>query len=353
MRIDLYKLGIVAILTWIGISVRAHEGHEHAPTPGETTQMSGPIVLAPEAVANLGIQSVEANLVPMQKSIEMPALIEPLPEKNVKITARFEGRVLELLTKLGEKVQAGQSLLKLDPIMIGNPPVTVRSTISGYVSKQNLTLGQAFTPETILMEIVNYEDVLARGITYESKDFNQIKVGQSARVKVDEFPDQIFKGTVQRVDVGLEPESRTFEIYVLLHNPELNLRPNTQATIAVGVGEEQTLLAIPQKALLGEIGNHFVFVRNGTTFEKRMVVLGIREGDRVEILEGVLPGEQVVIQGNYQLQYATSLPPAQKSTEEVVEKTKEKRFPKWTLFAGGLFFIILLLLLFGRRGVKR
>jgi hypothetical protein len=66
---------------------------------------------------------------------------------------------------------------------------------------------------------------------------------------------------------------------------------------------------VPQRAVLGDLGNLFVFVRDGNTFERRNVVLGMKAGEQVEVIEGVLPGDNVVTEGHYQLQFATSAKP--------------------------------------------
>jgi hypothetical protein len=53
----------------------------------------------------------------------------------------------------------------------------------------------------------------------------------------------------------------------------------------------------------GDLGNLFVFVRDGNSFERRNVVIGMKAGDQVEIVEGLLPGDLVVTEGHYQLQF--------------------------------------------------
>jgi multidrug efflux pump subunit AcrA (membrane-fusion protein) len=231
--------------------------------------------------------------------------IEGLPERQAKIAPRAEGRVVEILVKLGDRVSAGQPLIRFEPLTVGNPPVILRSPIAGFVIRQDASIAQSLTPETVLMEVADYSQVLARGMTFESPDLSLIKPAQSARVRLDVFPDRTFEGKVQRLDVGLEKESRTFEVYVLLDNPDLQLRPNMQASVSVAIGEAQEVLAVPERAILGDLGNLFVFVRDGTTFERRNVVVGMKAGDQVEIVEGVLPGDKVVTQGQYQLQFAT------------------------------------------------
>jgi hypothetical protein len=127
-----------------------------------------------------------------------------------------------------------------------------------------------------------------------------------------------------------------------------------QATVLVAIGEAQEALAVPDRAVLGDVGNLFVFVRDGNTFERRNVVLGIRSGEMIEITEGVLPGEQVVTQGHYQLQFATADAkktaaaadehgPAGHSHDEGGSAAPHKHAPPWLwaiggFVAGGLLF---------------
>ena len=297
----------VAALFYVSVSW-AHEGHVHGPEAGEDSPAFGPITLSEDAIQNLGVRTVEANPAPLQRSLQMAARIEGLPERQAKISARTEGRVAEIMVKLGDRVTAGQPLLRFDPLTVGNPPVILKSPIDGFVVRQDASIGQALRPDTVLMEVADYAQVLARATTFESPDLSAIKAGDPARVQVQVFQDQIFEGKVQRLDVRLERESGTFEVYVLLENPELKLRPNMQATATIGIGEAQDLVAVPQRAVLGDLGNLFVFVQEDEphTFARRNVVVGMKAGDQIEIVEGILPGEKVVTQGNYQLQFATT-----------------------------------------------
>ena len=79
-----------------------------------------------------------------------------------------------------------------------------------------------------------------------------------------------------------------------------------QATISIVTASGDSVTAVPRSAVLGDMGNLFVFVETGDkglTYERHPVVTGIADDRFVEIVEGVLPGDKVVTQGNYQLQY--------------------------------------------------
>jgi multidrug efflux pump subunit AcrA (membrane-fusion protein) len=339
------------------LAAGAHEGHVHGPGETETVQ-TGPVVLADEAIKNLGVQTVEAGVAPLRRTIGMIGRIEGLPERLAKIAPRAEGRVAEILVKLGDRVTAGQPVLRFEPRTVGNPPVILNSPINGFVVRQEASLGQALNPDTVLMEVADYSQVLARGMTFESPDLSLIKPGQNATVRLDVFRDRTFEGKVQRLDVGLERESRTFEVYVLLDNPELQLRPNMQASVSIAIGDPQEVLAVPQRAVLGDLGNLFVFVRDGNTFERRNVVIGMKAGDQVEIVEGVLPGDNVVTEGHYQLQFATTAKkeaaPADEHGHSHDEGAKGalagKHLPGWAWGVGGLVLGALMMALMRNRG---
>lgn len=336
------------------INLWSHAGHAHGPTPGEEEESSSSLTgveLSPSAIQNLGIQTEEALLGPLQKQLVLPARIEVLPEKNAQITARFEGTVIEPLVKLGEAVKKDQPLIKLDPVLIGNPPVIYRSPLDGYVTQSNLYKGSSFVVGDLLMQVSNYEQVLVRGTSYERAELQEIKVGDPVQMTQDIFPHEIFSGTIQRFDVGVERENRTSEIFALIDNPQLRLRPYQQATLFLGVGERTDILSIPQRAILGETGNLFVFVQEGNRFERRSVLLGIQAGDRTEILEGILPGEKVVIQGNYQLQYAKPSPlHSEKKLSEEKEKSHDHSHSWWFKILAGLgsVAVVLFLIFIGR-----
>lgn len=348
---------LVTAAAFIAPRIFAHEGHSHGPEEGAPVA-TGPIRLTEQAIKNLGIETAEVKLAPLQRTITMIGRIEGLPERSAKIAPRTDGRVAEILVKLGDRVTAGQPLLRFEPRSVGNPAVVLQSPIDGFVVRQEASLGQALNPDTVLMEVADYSQVLARGMAFESRDLALIKPGQEARVRLDIFPDRVFEGKVQRLDLGLERESRTFEVYVLLENPGLVLRPNMQATVAVAIGEAQEALAVPERAVLGDLGTLFIFVREGNSFERHNVVLGIRSGEMVEVIEGVLPGEQVVTQGQYQLQFATGTAtktaaaadehgPAGHSHDEGAAEVPHKHAPPWLwaiggFVAGGLLFGLLM-----------
>lgn len=190
------------------------------------------------------------------------------------------------------------------------------------------------------MQISDYSQVLIIGSGFERPEFHEIRTGSSAEVSLEIFPGEIFKGSIHRLDFNLKSESRTFEVAALVANSDLRIRANLQATLMIGIGESAEVLSVPTRSVLGEMGNYFVFVNTEGSFERRLVTLGIQAGDRVEILEGVLPGDLVVTQGNYQLQYATNSPDLEHHRDHHEENSEPPTSKIWWIAGIGLIIAL-------------
>ena len=290
------------------MTLRAGPGHDHPDEPGSGgAAVDGPVVLTATQAANLQLETVEAEITELAPMLEVPAVFVLPPERHARITAPFAGRVTELLAKLGEQVEKGQPLLRVAPLAVGSPPQEIRAPLEGVVFEQDAVIGLPFTPETTLMQTGDYRELLARGSFYQSPELTRVAAGQKAVLLLDVFPGERFEGSVQRVDPGHSEGSPFFHIYALVPNPGDKLHPNYRGRMLIETGAPETVVAVPRRAVLGQLGAKFVFVQTEPLhFERREVVTGLAGGDRVEMVEGVLPGDIVVTNGHYQLQYAAA-----------------------------------------------
>ena len=295
-------------LATAAMPLQAGPGHDHPNEPGACGAMAaGPVVITEVQAANLGLQSVEAQVAELAPTLEVPAVFVLPPERHGKITAPFAGRVTALLSKLGDHVKKDQPLMRVAPLAVGSPSQEIRAPLDGVIFEQDAVIGMPFTPETILMHTGDYSELLARGSFYQSPELTRIAPGQKAVVLLDVFPGEAFEGTVQRVDPGHTEGSPFFHIYALVPNANEKLHPNYRGRMLIETGEKQPVIVVPRLAVLGHLGAKFVFVQTEPLhFERRDVVTGLVSGDRVEIIEGVLPGDVVVTNGHYQLQYTTA-----------------------------------------------
>ena len=303
-------LAIVTIVSNLTQSAYAHPDHAEAPGESAVDAGSAPIVITQQARANLGLLVEESEIRPLDHTIAVIGQIESIPAKSSAITSRISGRVSALLALDGESVKKGAALVDVESRQVGDPPPHVKYTspFDGIIIDRHVNQGDTVEPDNHLMEVADLSEVYAEGRVYEGQ-VSSIKINQDVRVTVESFPAETFSGKIELISGALDAQTRTLSIWVRIKNSELKLRPNMRATLDIITAQSESVIAIPKSALLGEQGNHFVFVQNDQdplSFERRPVVTGIKDDKFIEITEGVLPKDKVVTVGNYQLQYVTA-----------------------------------------------
>ncbi len=311
-------------------TVGAHEGHADA--PGEAAvgaAASGPVRVSEAARKNLGLRVEEAELHPIEQTLTVIGEIHAEPGRSGTVSSRIAGRVVAIFAKEGELVRRGQPLVEVESLQVGDPPPRARyaSPIDGTVIDRHVVAGDDVEPRGHLFEITDLSEVLAVGRVFEGQ-VGRVAIDQAVRVRVPSYPDEVFEGTLERLGGGLDPGSRSLPVFVRVANPDGKLRLNMRATLSVVTERADLALAVPKGAVLGEFGSSFVFVqREGEPdlFDRRLVVTGLSDDRYVEILDGVLPGDRVVTEGNYSLQYL--MPVAEPDSEDAAHPAEAEVAP--------------------------
>ncbi len=282
----------------------AHEGHDH----GEPQQYagSGPIELTHDAIHNLDIQTIDIAKQQMEIVTSLYGVVVPDPKRHLRLTARFSGRVTEIRAGIGSRVQSGDVLLVAEPLQVGSVPVQFRAPFSGVITAQPISaIGQSFNSDQTLLELVDTTEVLVRGQTFEGPQAAKLKAGQKAYIITPLDTNHPIEAALERVSASINPDTLSFDVYARANNQDGKLLINSRVSLKVVTDTLRNRLAVPTSALLGEAGNYFVFILQGSLFSKRYVQIGKKAQFHVEILRGIKPGENVVTQGQYQLQYAS------------------------------------------------
>jgi RND family efflux transporter MFP subunit len=176
--------------------------------------------------------------------------------------------------------------------------LTVRAPIDGYVGKRSAQVGAFVTPGQELYEIANLSHVWVLADVYES-DIGRVHVGQKANLTLQALPGQNFTGKVSFLYPAVNPSSRTLQARIVVANRSDRLRPGMFANVTFDLGEAKGV-TIPADALVDTGESQYVFVAlPGGRFEPRPVTVGARNAERVQILRGLHPGEQVVTTANF------------------------------------------------------
>jgi RND family efflux transporter MFP subunit len=154
---------------------------------------------------------------------------------------------------------------------------------------------------TPLLTIMDISRVVARAHIDQSQAA-LLKSGDTAEVKAPGIT-QTLRGKVSLVSPALDPNSTTVEVWIELKNNDSRLRPGTNVEISVVAHSIPDALTIPAAALLtAQDGATSVMVAGADgRAHQRTVKTGVRDGNRVQIVDGVQDGERVVGSGAYGL----------------------------------------------------
>jgi len=183
---------------------------------------------------------------------------------------------------------------------------TITAPIDGVVLRRDLNPGAAVASVasvvggTVLMTIADTSALHLLGIIDEN-EIAHVQVGMSARIRTEAHPERIFRGTVRKLaSIGDRKDNVTsFKVEVTLLDGIELLKPLMSGDADIITEVKDGARILPEVALLYEGNEVFVEVLDRTSetrLLRRPVKLGIASGDRVEIVEGVEPGDEVELQ---------------------------------------------------------
>ncbi|HWP27544.1 MAG TPA: efflux RND transporter periplasmic adaptor subunit, partial [Xanthobacteraceae bacterium] len=129
-------------------------------------------------------------------------------------------------------------------------------------------------------------------------DAVKIRVGQPLEFTVLSLPDQVFRANVTYVGALLDPNTRRLLVRALVRNEQELLKPEMFASIKIFTEEGDSTVAVHRDAIVYE-GNvaHVWVVRDDQSIQYRKIKTGMSEGELVQVVKGLSPGERVVTKG--------------------------------------------------------
>lgn len=170
----------------------------------------------------------------------------------------------------------------------------IRAPFSGFVQGKDVSTGQYVRVQSPVMTLVRLDYVKAT-VQIPEKMAGWVRVGQQVNITVDAYPDRKFTGIVRRINPVVDPETRSFATQARVENPDGVLKPGFFLRASIPSDQVESLMTIPQKALVYAYGVYSVYVLQANQVQQREVKIGERVGDDVEIVEGLTEGEQIAI----------------------------------------------------------
>ena len=167
-------------------------------------------------------------------------------------------------------------------------------------------------------DIVNIEDITAVFVDFRLPERFQTKVkkGQKAQVDMDALPGRKFTAVIQAIDPMLDANGRSVGVRACIDNRQNQLRPGMFARVNAVFSERDKAIVVPEEAIVPQGGKQFVIklldgadkgsdkgtVKETKTTQRVEVKVGVRKPGKVEILEGLVEGDEVITAGQQRVQ---------------------------------------------------
>jgi membrane fusion protein, multidrug efflux system len=171
---------------------------------------------------------------------------------------------------------------------------------SGIVGLRHVSVGEYITAGQALVNLEAIDPVKA-DFRVPEKFLPAIRVGQTIRIKVDAFPDASFEGKVYAIDPKLDVSGRSLLVRALVPNNDQRLRPGLFARVTVLLQLKEDALSVPEQAIVPQGDSQYVFKIVDGKAKLTEVVTGTRREGRVEIVEGLSVGDEVVTAGQLKI----------------------------------------------------
>ena len=348
----LSQLGIVALLTGLAIGGWQWFANPDLGDGGDRrAHQSGPPVAVETAAARLGTVRETVAAVGTTRAVS-----------SVRIVPTASGLVTRVAFEAGQRVEAGVVLVELDSaseraavreaeselanlrLQVGRAETLraqrllsaadlddlrsrlgvaearleaarsqlqrrlILAPFGGVVGLRNINLGDFVDSNTTLTTLDDL-DAVELEFRIPERYFRAVRAGQAVAATSVAFPGQTFAGVVREVDTRIDTATRSFRVRAELPNPDALLPDGLFMAVSLVVGEREDAVLVPEEAIISEGGENYLYVVDGDTAARTMIVLGQRLDAGVEVRAGLAPGSEVVTRGHQSLRDRSPIRP--------------------------------------------
>jgi len=176
----------------------------------------------------------------------------------------------------------------------------IYSPVRGMVKEKRISNGDFVRYSFPVLQLIKI-DPLKLTFAVSEKDVSRVREGQTVMFTVDSFADRPFQGKIKIVYPNLDERTRTLKAEAVVANRDRLLKPGLFARATIYTAASRDAILVPLIALLYDGPTVKVFVVENNTAKERIVKIGDKYGENIEILDGVREGDSVVVVGQNNL----------------------------------------------------
>jgi len=182
---------------------------------------------------------------------------------------------------------------------LGN--TTIFSPASGIINRWLVSEGEMAFAGNPMAEIVNTQ-IIKIELGLAPSDVVNVSLGKEAKVSLSAYPEKEFTGRIYYIS-SLADSSGKFPIKIQVDNRRGEIKAGVVAEVKIIIQEENNVLAIPKEAVFSQNGEEYIYV---VSEDNRVKIKQIKtvpiSSDKLKVLEGLETGEEIIIQGNLNLE---------------------------------------------------
>jgi len=255
----------------------------------------GRTIIGAETAAEAGVRTEKTGPAVLRDTVSVLGRVEFAPGGTATLRARFPGKVMEVSKAAGERIETGDVLARVES-NVSLQQYEIASPIDGVVLERYVNQFD-ITDEAPLFVIGDLNNLHADFRIF-AKDLAKVKVGQKVIVSAVDGSHSA-ETEIERIVPSAEPQTQTMMAHAVLPNEEARWMPGMSLMAEIVVGNEEIPLAVRTKALQRFRDFEVVFARFDDTYEVRMLELGRRTPEWTEVLGGIDPGQEYVVENSF------------------------------------------------------
>ncbi|MFZ1288461.1 MAG: efflux RND transporter periplasmic adaptor subunit [Melioribacteraceae bacterium] len=176
----------------------------------------------------------------------------------------------------------------------------IKAPFSGVIGNFDLVEGQRSTAGNTLFKLFS-SSIMQISIDVLESELNKIKIGNKAEIEIPALQSEKFIGKVERISPYIDTENRTCKVIISLKNIDHKVKPGMYVNVKITSNILTARNLIPKEALLNRDKRNLVFTVEDSLAKWKYVDIGEQNDEYIEILNGVEAGENLIIEGQFNL----------------------------------------------------
>jgi len=194
----------------------------------------------------------------------------------------------------------------LDTLLVAFDETKISSPIAGTITRMQVEVGDSVSRGQSLCTVSDMSRIRMK-LDVPGRDAASLDKDQEVTIRTDARPGAEFSAHVANIASAPDPQPGNVLVTVVVDNPRGRLSTGRTGPVRILGRKVRDALAVPSDAVVERNGREVVYIADGDTAVERPVRLGISDGKRIEVLEGVAEWDYVVISGQEDLEPGTAL----------------------------------------------